>query len=42
MNPPNELNNEKTETNKLESKNIFKNLKSDFFIQKLFYNLLRK
>ena len=42
MNPPNELNNEKTETNKVESKDIFKNLKSDFFIQKVFYNLLKK
>ena len=42
MNPPNELSNEKTETNKVESKDIFKNLKSDFFIQKVFYNLLKK
>ena len=37
MNPSNELNKEKT-----ESKDIFKNLKSDFFLQKLFYNLLKK
>ena len=42
MNPPNELSNEKTETNKVESKDIFKKLKSDFFIQKVFYNLLKK
>ena len=42
MNPPNELSNEKTETNKVESKDIFKNLKSDFFLQKLFYNLSKK
>ena len=42
MNPPNELSNEKTETNKVESKDIFKNLKNDFFLQKLFYNLLKK
>ena len=37
MNPSNELSKEKT-----ESKDIFKNLKSDFFLQKLFYNLLKK
>ena len=38
----NELSNEKTDSNKVESKDIFKNLKSDFFLQKLFYNLLKK
>ena len=42
MNPSNKLSNEKTESNKVESKDIFKNLKSDFFIQKVFYNLLKK
>ena len=42
MNPSNEISNEKTELNKVESKNVFKNLKSDFFLQKLFYNLLKK
>jgi len=42
MNPSYELGKEKTELNKVESKNIFKNLKNDFFLQKLFYNLLKK
>ena len=42
MNHPNELNNEKTETNKVESKDIFKNLKSKYILQKVFYNLLKK
>ena len=42
MNPSNELSNEKKESNKVESKDIFKNLKSDYFLQKLFYNLLKK
>ena len=42
MNPSNEISNEKTESNKVESKNILKNLKSDYFLQKLFYNLLKK
>ena len=42
MNPSNELSNEKTDSNKVESKNVFKNLKSDFFLQKVFYNLLKK
>ena len=42
MNPPNESSNEKTETNKVESKDIFKNLKSDYFLQILFNNLLKK
>ncbi len=41
MNPSNILSNEKTELNKVESKHIFKNLKSDFFLQKIFYNLLK-
>ena len=42
MNPSNELSNEKTELNKVESKDIFKSLKSDYFLQKLFYNLFKK
>ena len=42
MNSSNELSSEKTNSNKVESKDIFKNLKSDFFLQKLFYNLLKK
>ena len=42
MNTSNELSKEKTESNEIESKDIFKNLKSDFFLQKLFYNLLKK
>ena len=42
MNPSNELSNEKKESNKVEPKNIFKKLKSDYFLQKLFYNLLKK
>ena len=37
MNPSNELSKEKT-----ESKDIFKNLKNDFFLQKLFNHLLKK
>ena len=32
----------KTESNKIESKNIFKNLKNDYFLQKLFCNLMKK
>ena len=42
MNTSNELSKEKTESNKIGLKNIFKNLKSDFFIQKVLYNLLKK
>ena len=42
MNPSNELSNAKAELNEVESKDIFKNLKSDFFLRKLFNNLLRK
>jgi len=42
MNPSNELRKEKTELNKIESKNIFKKIKSDYFLQKLFNNLLKK
>ena len=42
MNSSSELNTEKTESNKIESKDIFKNLKNDFFLQKLFNHLLNK
>ena len=42
MNSSSELSKEKTESNKIESKDIFKNLKSDYFLQKLFNNLLKK
>ena len=37
-----ELIQEKKESNKIESKDIFKNLKNDYFLQKLFHNLLKK
>ena len=42
MNSSSKLSKEKSESNKIESKDIFKNLKSDYFLQKLFYNLLKK
>ena len=42
MNPSNEPSKEKTESNKIESKDILKKLKNDFFLQKLFHNLLKK
>ena len=42
MNPSNELSKEKTELNKVECKDIFKNLKSDFFLQKLFNIFIEK
>ena len=42
MNSSSELNKEKTESNKIESKDIFKNSKNDFFLQKLFNHLLKK
>ena len=42
MNSSSELSKEKTESNKTESKDIFKNLKNDYFLQKLFHNLLKK
>ena len=35
MNPSNELSKEKTKSNEIESKDIFKNLKSDFFFTKI-------
>ena len=42
MNPSSELNKDKTESNIIESKDIFKNLKNDYFLQKLFNNLMEK
>ena len=42
MDHSNELSKEKTESNKVESKDIFKNLKNDYFLQKLFHILLKK
>ena len=42
MNSSSELSRGKTESNKIESKDIFKNLKNDYFLQKLFHNLLKK
>ena len=42
MNSSNSLSKEKIEVNKMKSKDIFKNLKNDYFLQKLFNNLLRK
>ena len=42
MNSSSELSKGKTESNKIESKDIFKNLKNDYFLQKLFHNLLQK
>ena len=38
MNSSSELSKEKSESNKIESKDIFKNLKNDYFLQKLFHN----
>ena len=42
MNSISELNKDKTELNKIESRDIFKNLKNDYFLQKLFHKLLKK
>ena len=42
MNTSNELSKEKTESNKIELKNIFKKLKNDYFLQNLFDYLLKK
>ena len=42
MNSTSELSKEKTVSNKIESKNILKKLKSDYFLQKLFNNLLKR
>ena len=41
MNSTSELKKNKTELNQIESKDIFKILKSDYFLQKLFNNLLK-
>ena len=42
MNPSNQLSNEKKEANKVESKDVFKNLRSNYILKKVFYNLLKK
>ena len=42
MNSSGELSKDKKELNKKELKNIFTDLKSDYFLQKLFNNLLEK
>ena len=42
MNSPSELSKEKTELNKIKSKDIFNNLKNDYFLQKVFNNLMTK
>ena len=42
MNPSNQLSNEKKEANNVESKNVFKNLRSNYILKKVFYNLLKK
>ena len=42
MNSSNALSKGKMELNKMKSKDIFKSLKSDYFLQKLFNNLLKK
>ena len=42
MNSCNILSYEITESNKIEPKDIFKNLKSNYILKKLFYNLLKK
>ena len=42
MNPSSELSKVKIESIRLESKDIFKNLKSNYILKKLFNNLLKK
>ena len=42
MNSSSELSQGKTESNKIESKDLIKNLKNDYFLQKLFHNLMKK
>ena len=42
MNSTSEIKKKKTVSNKIESKDIFKNLKNDYFLQKLFHILLKK
>ena len=42
MNPSNQLSNEKKVANKVESKDVFKDLRSNYILKKVFYNLLKK
>ena len=42
MNSSSELSKEKAESNKIESKNILTNLKSNYILKKLFHNLMKK
>ena len=42
MNSICKLNKDKRELNKIEIKDIFKNLKSDYFLQRVFNNLMKK
>ena len=42
MNSFSELAKDKKELNKIELKDIFKNLKNDYFLQKVFNNLMKK
>ena len=42
MNSTSELTKDKRELNKLELKDIFKNLKNDYFLQNVFNNLIKK
>ena len=42
MKSSSKLSKEKTELNSIESKNLLKNLKNDYFLQKIFNNLLKK
>ena len=41
MNSISKLSQDKTEINKIESKDIFKNLKSNYILEKIFKNLLK-
>ena len=42
MNSPKILNKEKIEVNNLKSKELFKNLKNDYFLKIIFNNLMKK
>ena len=42
MNSASELTKDKRELNKIELKDIFKNLKNDYFLQNVFNNLMKK
>ena len=42
MNSTSELNKDKKELNGIEMKDIFKNLKNDYFLLKIFNNLMKK